>query len=206
MLVIGIWSDPTLMINALYHGSFPGMMYNNDPSTFGAAYKFDPDQEKMSEGVRQTTYLIWQKMKQSPKEYLEWYLVGKQMLLWQWSVLTGSGDIFIYKIIKSPYLYLPDMKATHALHYLIHNIWVVVGLITSFTIMFLNKIKKMRVSYVWIFMALLIIYIALIHIIIAPYPRYGIPFKLYLIPLCIFGIQIVVKTSSQLWIKKQKLL
>jgi hypothetical protein len=205
MLVLEMWSDPALMINALYHGSFPDMMYNYDRSTIGAAYKFDPEQYKVSGGVDSTITLIWQKFIQSPKEYLNWYLIGKQKFLWQWSVLTGQGDIFIYKIVKSPYLYLPDMKATHALHNMIHNIWVVTGLITSFVIVLLNLIKKIKIPFVWVLMALLIIYVVLIHIIIAPYPRYGIPFKLYLIPLFIFGIQSVVTMSRELWMKNQKL-
>ena len=100
IIVIGVTSDPTLMINALYHGSFPGFMYNNDPSSFGFPYRFDPRAQEYYEGVGVTLGLIWERALNSPLEYINWYLLGKQNFLWQWSIVSGQGDIFIYPIIK----------------------------------------------------------------------------------------------------------
>ena len=204
VIVLDMWSDSSLMINALYHGSFPDMMFNNDITTRGAAYKFDPDQQKMTVNVVTTISLIWQKIIGSPVEYINWYLIGKQMFLWQWSVLTGHGDIYIYQIINSPYKYLPDMKVTHAFHQLIHNTWVIIGLMTSFIIVILSWLKKINILSIWILISLFIIYIVLMHIIIAPYPRYGIPFKIFLMPLGILGLLNIIKMSKQLWIRVQK--
>ena len=35
--------EPDLLAYTLYHGSFPGLMYKDDPRTFGIAYRFDPE-------------------------------------------------------------------------------------------------------------------------------------------------------------------
>lgn len=195
--VIGSWSDPYLMINSLYHGSFPNFMYNNDPSTFGFPYRFDPDAQKFQAGIGAALGLIWERFLVSPLQYLYWYVIGKQTYLWQWNIVAGQGDIFIYPIIMSPYTYLVDMKATHAIHHIVHNVWVVIGLFATLTILFLTSIKKIKLNLVWIFIALFIFYAMLLHAVVAPFPRYSIPYKILLLPLSFYCIK-----ESLLWIDR----
>ncbi len=201
LAVLGVWSDPTLLINGIYHGSFPGFIFNNIPESFGIPYRFDPRAVEVQNGVGATLSLIGDRIQAAPMEYLSWYTYERQTYLWQWSIIAGQGDIFIYPVIKTPYAYMPDMKATHQLHYLIHNSWVVVGLISSVFIGIFSIKKKQRVHPVLLVTALFIVYAILIHIIAAPFPRYSIPYKMLLIPVSIYGFKILIQWSKGTWKK-----
>ena len=93
------------------------------------------------------------------------------------------------------------MIATRALHFKIHDIWVVIGILSAFIIPILLYYNKYTVNLVWIFIALLIIYIVFLNVIIAPFPRYGIPYKVLLIPLSIYGIRQSIRFIGAKWIK-----
>ena len=197
-IVLGAWSDPTLTINALYHGSFPNFMFNNDPSTFGFPYRFDPRANEVYGGVSVTLALIWERFVSSPFEYLKWYLVEKQFFLWQWNIVAGYGDIYIYPITKSPFIQLPDMAAIRAFHHLIHGILVVLALVTALVLLVISFAERVSVSKFWVAVSIFILYAVLIHAVIAPFPRYGIPFKLLLFPLSIFGVKEIVVWLAKL--------
>lgn len=188
LLTLGVLSDPTLMINALYHGSFPGFMYNNDPATLGFPYRFDPQASQVYEGIGATLSLIFQRAIADPASYLYWYLIGKQFYLWQWSILAGQGDMFIYPVIKTPYSYMTELWGSYRFHYLIHNMWVILGLIGSMVIA-INALRYRKLDPVWVLMSMVVIYAVCMHVIVAPFPRYGVPFKLMLIPVGIFTIK-----------------
>lgn len=199
LFAIGSLSDPTLTINGLYHGSFPDFMYNNRPETFGFPYRFDPQADEVYKGVPATLSLIWERAIASPLEYLHWYLVGKQTYLWQWNIIAGQGDIFIYPMIKTPYFILPDMYYSREAHYYIHGVWITIGIITAILSLILHALGKVKISPIWLLSALFILYCMLIHIPAAGFPRYGIPYKAILIPLAIFGIQQLYLWSQRFW-------
>ena len=196
MLSINALSDPTLAINALYHGSFPYFMYKNDPATFGFPYRFDPDAERYYAGLGVTLGLIWQKFLAFPMEHIKWYLWGKVWFLWQWDIISGQGDIFIYPAVRSPYYYLPDMIVSHRIHSAVHGIWAVLGLLSSLAVLVRACLNKLEHHVLWAVLALFILYVVLIHMVIAPFPRYGIPFKIALLPLCAIGLRDSVKWAG----------
>jgi hypothetical protein len=172
---IGGLSDPTLTINGLYHGSFPDFMFNHDPKTQGYAYRFDPDSAKVYQGVGATLSIIWERVIQSPTEYLQWYLIGKQKFLWQWNIFEGLGDIYIYYVGDSPWLKLPDMIFTHDFNKFLHKLWVAPAL--AFSVYLFFKKTSQQNDFILI-CTTFIVFCILLHAVTAPYTRYGIPFKL----------------------------
>ncbi len=198
LLSIGQLSDPTLMINGLYHGSFPNFMYNNDPDSFGFPYRFDPRANEVYEGVGATLSIIFERFLKSPLEYIHWYAIGKQQYLWQWGIISGQGDIFIYPTIESPYYNLPDLKFTHLLNKIFHIAWIPIGLISTFVVLARARIFPNTLNKSILILALIAGYSVLIHVLVAPFPRYGIPFKIFLIPLSI----ILIKEATEWLLKK----
>src|SRR5690606_11831398 len=177
LFAIGEWSDPTLSTLSLYHGSFPLFMYNNDPASFAFPYRFDPMAERVDEGMGATLSLIYERVMQDPVAYIRWYLVGKQFFLWQWSIIAGHGDIFIYTPLQSPYLDNSVARFTHSFNKFIHPVWICL----AFTglAMLIHKVCKKRetITLFWFFPGALFLYAILIHVLVASFPRYGIPFK-----------------------------
>ena len=197
LLTIGQWSDPTLMINGLYHGSFPWFMYHDLPESFGFPYHFDPQANEVYQGVGRTLEIIYERFVADPANYTRWYLAGKQFYLWQWSIIAGQGDIFIYPTLTSPYYDEQTSLLTYAVNKFIHLFWLVVAFL-GLGIMIKKIIKRENVHLGLFIISAIFLYAILIHIIVAPFPRYGIPFK---IPaMIIFAI-----TMSEIikWIKRK---
>ncbi len=189
LTAIGALSDPTLMINGLYHGSFPGFMFDGKLESLGFPYRFDPRADEVKAGLGATLALIGQRFWTSPLEYVQWYLLGKQFFLWRWDILAGQGDIFVYPVLQSPYLYLPDMQISNAANKMIHVYWLIVGFCTALYIAAQGLKSSGKYNPVWLLLGLIVIYSILLHTIVAPFPRYGIPFKLPLILLMSFGLK-----------------
>lgn len=199
LIVIGSWSDPTLMINGLYHGSFPYFMYNNDPSTFGYPYKFDPLSNQIYEGISTTAALIWDRAQENLDLYSRWYLVGKQLVLWQWDLVV-TEDIYIYPTIASPYYESGSIPGvSHTLHKMLHPAWMLLAF-TGLGLLIRKCIKTPQgVGFFWFFSAALFLYAILIHVVVAPYPRYAIPFKLAAMMMTLYAIKEIYQ-----WIPKKR--
>lgn len=197
ILSVGQWSDPTLMINGLYHGSFPWFMYNDNPASLGIPYRFDPQAQEVYQGVGKTLEIIFSRVYAEPGQYVHWYLMGKQFYLWQWNIIAGQGDIFIYPTIASPYYGDKIAIITHSLHKMIHLSWLIVAFVGLMIIM--KKIfQREFLSYGIIVIASIFLYAILIHIIVAPFPRYGIPFKIPVMILFAIVVSEILK-----WIKRK---
>ena len=196
MLLTGESSDPTLMISGFYHGSFPGFMYNNDPASFGFPYAYDPRKEEMYQGLGTALSIIAERALQSPAEYLQWYLWDKPQVFWQWDNIAGPSDIFIYPMVKSPSFSLLDFHITHVVNYEIHPYWVFLGAGTAVVIVLRQLLNKSSASLFLLFLSLVVIYATLVHSVLAPFPRYGIPFKVCLILLCFLALK---EACAWLW-------
>lgn len=187
-IAIGSFSDPQLMINGLFHGSYPNFMYNGQPESYGFPYHFDPHAKEYYKGVGTTLQLIWARAVEQPDQYLSWYLLGKQLFLWQWDIVSGQGDVFIYPIKTSPFLYQKDLIFWHSIHKTLNDSVMIIGVVYSYYLVLINLIKKQTINATNI-MASIVVYASLFHIIVAPFPRYGIPFKVFVFIMFILAIK-----------------
>lgn len=185
---IGSFSDPQLMINGLFHGSYPNFMYNDMPESYGFPYRFDPLINQYYEGVGKTLELIWQRVIVQPMQYLYWYLAGKQLFLWQWNIIAGYGDVFIYPIKRSPIIYQADLRFWHNFHQAINVFIMTSGVLFSYFLVIKTMIKRLPLDTTFLLTSL-VVYASLFHIIVAPFPRYGIPFKLLVIIVSVLFVK-----------------
>ena len=88
--------------------------------------------------------------------------------------------------------HLCDMKFIRSVNHLIHGFWVWLGLAASLFVAISSVLGKIRFSQFWIILSMFLTYVVLIHMIIAPFPRYGIPFKLFAILFSVFAIKELV--------------
>ncbi|MDA3886892.1 MAG: hypothetical protein PF638_14990 [Candidatus Delongbacteria bacterium] len=193
---IGSFSDPLLMINGLFHGSYPNFIYNTIPESYGFPYRFDPHENEYYNGIGTTFRLIWQRASEQPLKYISWYVIGKQFFLWQWNILSGVGDIFIYPIKESPFLYQADLQFWHAIHKFLNIPIMLIGIVYSYYIIIIGFVKKMPVDISYV-IASLIVYASLFHVIVAPFPRYGIPFKVFVLVMFVLAIKSFVTSIKK---------
>jgi hypothetical protein len=174
----GSLGDPTLMVSALHHGMYPNFLFKGIPETLGIPYRFDPFTAQIS-GAGSILAELLHRAADQPLQFAQWYLVGKQISLLSWNMIDGMGDIFIYPISASPYLDNPLFLATRAAVFWVHaplSIIAVAGCgIALLRPHWLGLSDATRIPAQLV--AVLVLYFFAIHVIGAPYPRYGIPLR-----------------------------
>jgi 4-amino-4-deoxy-L-arabinose transferase-like glycosyltransferase len=179
--------QPSLVINFLHHGSYPGFMYNDDPASLGIPYRFDPDSERISRDIPGILRHIVGHFRTEPAKYLRWYLLGKPGTLFAWDNIEGVGDIYIYYVDHSPFEEIGWMASLRSISHALH--WPLV-LLGAFSLMLVFWRPQ------WLGLtdatrpparlaAAIVLYAIAFHIIGAPYPRYGIPFRPLLFALAL---------------------
>lgn len=189
IVTLGMPTDSTLMINALHHGMYPDFMYDNRPETFAFPYRFDPRSNEISASLLSVLTEIVRRFKEMPMEHLQWYLFGKPATLFSWNIIQGMGDVFVYPVIRNPYAELAHFKFSHEIMRLVHLPLVIFSVIGSL-IAWLPK-DKLRLSEHSLFMvrciSLLFGYFILLHVVVAPFPRYAIPMQPIIYSMAFFG-------------------
>jgi 4-amino-4-deoxy-L-arabinose transferase-like glycosyltransferase len=195
---IGSTSDPTLMINGLHHGMYPDFRYNDIPESTGYPYRFDPRSKEISSSKESVLNEIRRRFKDEPARHLQWYLLGKPVSLLDWNNLEGNGDIFIYPVTASPYLSQPVYTLSHKYMKLLHWPLVILALAVSVVVWLPGFGKKLSVTTLFSarVLSLLMLYFIALHIVAAPFPRYGIPLR----PV-IYGLAMFMCSQVLVWLK-----
>jgi len=195
---IGSSSDPTLTINALHHGMYPDFRYQDTSESTGFPYRFDPNSKAVSSSKETILEEIRRRFEDEPARHLQWYLLGKPTFLLDWNILAGMGDVFIYPIIASPYFSQPVYTLTHKFMKMLHWPLVILALAASVLVWIPGFGKKLQGSTLLTarLLSVVLLYFIALHIVAAPFPRYGIPLR----PV-IYGLGIFQCWQILAWIK-----
>lgn len=171
--------DPDLLVITLYHGSFPNMMYRNDPKTYGFPYQNDPDQARITRDMPSVLEHIRTSFAEQPLRFASWYLLGKPGSFLSWGVVGGVGGVFIYPVERSPYLDQPLFKALRSFSFLVHWPLMLLALLATFFAFWrphalATDDDQQRVAAL---LAAIFIYAIAVHMLGAPFSRYSIPFR-----------------------------
>ena len=172
--------DPSLLAASIYHGSFPNMMFDDDPRTLGYAYRFDPGADQAVRDLPSALRSVRTRFSREPARYLRWYLVGKPGFFLSWGMITGSSDLFIYGVDKSsPFVRNPVFMAFKNISYGVH--WPLMLLAALATFLAFWRPATLRGDLARqtsaAVLATLFLYLIVLHCIGAPYPRYNVPFR-----------------------------
>jgi 4-amino-4-deoxy-L-arabinose transferase-like glycosyltransferase len=186
---------PSVMVNSLAHGSYPDFMYEGRRDTFGFPYRADPRINEITKDVPSVLSHIARKFRSDPATYSRWYLLGKPYYFLSLRDVA-SMDILIYPVVRSPFYEAPVFRAIRTIGRAIH--W-------PLTILALASILMLVAARRWIqpddaartgamVLALIVLYAIALHIIVAPFPRYSVPFRPLLFVLALLPLK-------ALWVK-----
>ncbi len=195
IISLGIVTDQTLSITTIVHGHYPNFMFLNQPDSLGYPYRFDPQITELSSSMGAALSGIWQRVLESPWEYIEWYLVGKPLAFFAWGDVASAGDIFTYPTLSSPYYGIPLFTLTKGLMGYLHYILVALALIVTmaFVIPSLrNRIKLHNCATVQLLVCILVYFLA-IHTVGFPIARYCVPLLPVIFLLATYGIVTLLK-------------
>ena len=184
----GHTSDPSLTINALHHGMYPYFRYQDLPESSGTPYRFDPRSKEISSSKSSILKEIKRRFEDEPARHLQWYLLGKPATLFNWNMIAGIWDIYIYSVTASPYLSQPVYMLSHKFMKQLHWPLVILALFAAILAWIPGFGRKLSRSTLFTtrLLSLLILYFIALHIIAAPFPRYSIPLRPTIYGLAIF--------------------
>jgi len=179
-----------LALSSLVYGSYPDLIYK-DPSLKGFPNQDDPHYHAMTKDFPFAVKKISSRAVESPIKYATWYLFGKPVMFWNWRILVGQEDIYIYSIKTSLYKTNPYAEMTRVGMEYLHPVFIMMalaGFITVF-IPFRQYEKPSGSKASVLILYSLLIYFTLVHMVLTPIPRYAIPLRpmLYIGALVLLG-------------------
>lgn len=191
LAVVGAASDSTLMASTLHHGSYPDLMFEGRPETYGYPYRYDPEAVNVGSSAANALRAIRKRFREKPLEMTTWYVFGKPRTFWQWNLTESIGDVFVYPTVDSPYFRLAHFQALHAGMRTIHVGLVVIGMAGVILIFGLARRAHSEFipagrSVAAFVVASLLLYMTALHAIGAPFPRYSVPLRPYLFVAALF--------------------
>jgi 4-amino-4-deoxy-L-arabinose transferase-like glycosyltransferase len=171
--------QPNLLRTTLYHGSFPDFKYQNQSRNYGYPYRDDPHAAEIMASNAGLRKWVGARIRAEPLHYLNWYLLGKPRYFLSWGIVAGMGDIYIYPVDASPYLSRPTFLLIHALMFSLHWPLMLLGIAGALAALWRPRWLGLspRSLLAARTVALILLSAILLHMMGAPYPRYGIPFR-----------------------------
>ncbi len=186
--------QPSLMVQFLMQGSYPNFMYQNNPLTYPNPYAYDPDAGRISGSLSNALAHIAQNFRNEPITTARWYLIGKPGFFLSWTSLESNkahdgGDVFVYPVKRTPYRDDPRFVLLRNVAYVLHWPLMLLGLIGA--CMPWWRPRRWGLSGELLIagrlVSLVILYAIGFHMIGAPFPRYGVPFRPLLYPLAVLA-------------------
>lgn len=172
-------SSGGLALATVHHGMYPDFMYEGDIRSKGFPYRHDPNAAEITKSWEALTDEIIERFRQEPSKHLKWYMVQKPIELFSWDMIQGMGDVFIYPVSESPYFQNEKFILTHKVMRAIH--WPILAAAFVCMIFSLLRPRFLALSESGLFtcrlMGIVIFYHVAIHMVGAPFPRYGIPLR-----------------------------
>jgi 4-amino-4-deoxy-L-arabinose transferase-like glycosyltransferase len=177
MLETGRTTGGRLMENVLA-GMEPDFDYGDSAQAKAAKTRIFAGLKSSRENSLGELNNIVDRLVQEPAFYAKWYLVDKPQQFWQWSIVHGRGDIYVYPVVFSTY-------QTNSFYRAMASLCVGLNLplmfaAFGFVLVFSTRAARGKLQDDDIPLAIvtvLFVYATVLHSILTPEPRYAIPFR-----------------------------
>jgi hypothetical protein len=183
-------SSATRALGNLVIGSWPHFYKDlqaslkDDPQGIAAIKLVSNEIDLISSSPKAGFVHLAKRMSADPMEYAHWYFISKPVLLWDWGIRIGAGDIYIYPTRNSPFkdnaIYRTIIAICHTINYPIFILMILGGLVAI--------LPRHRITPSLTAAVLLLICVSATYIILQAEPRYSIAYRPMEILLAIFAI------------------
>jgi 4-amino-4-deoxy-L-arabinose transferase-like glycosyltransferase len=198
---LGVVADDTVKYYNIKFGLYPGLMYQDNPKTYGYPYKYDPRVSEVKPELGSVLQEVKRRFTSEPVRHLKWYLYEKGIMYWSWHMVVGAGEHLIFPVATSPYFHNPLFITTSEVMKILHWPLVILGLIGTILI-WIPRLNKEYSEEQLLFirtLSLLLIYFTAIHVLSFPLARYAIPIR----PL-LYAMAFVPIVPLHTWIKSRR--
>jgi len=169
------------MAITLHQGSYPDLMRDGDPATFGYPYRGDPVSPAAESSVPAALRNIASKFHEHPWQMSRWYLIGKPIQLFAWNEQSGWMDLFEYPVLRSPWLKSPGLIVLTSIMKGVHPVIILLalaGTLLAFVPAAARGLPLPADAMVGLRVAAFVhAYFLLVHLAALPLSRYSVPFR-----------------------------
>jgi len=191
-------AEHSQLTKSIHHGMYPDMMYQGDQNSLAYPYKADPMSPELDESLTLTLTEITRRALEDPLEYANWYLFGKVKTVLSWDIMQGAHPLLVYPVANSPYFEIPRFYWSAYYMELIHGSLMVMALIGMLLVWVPARLQRLGPDQAFCLRAisLIVIYFLLMHMVVAPFPRYAIPMKPLLFAMALYPVVLLVRLSG----------
>lgn len=148
---------------------------------------------------------IGQRLAGDPARYLQWYLLQKPYLLWDWRIRVGAGGpdgIEVAPLVHSPYRFIPLLGLSLDVYRALNPLVFVLALLG---ILWTAR-RWAEHTPALVFAAITAVYATVVYSVLQAEPRYSIPYRPLEILLAFAGVVMIRKMVHLIWRSKHRAL
>lgn len=181
-------------VQTMSHGAYPGFVHETIEKKY-YPYLEDPLQPQFGSSIGNFAKILWQRARQRPLRYLSWYILEKPFYFWNWDILQGQGDVFIYPVKTSIYHEIPIANFKKAVMKNLHSIILLLSLVGIPVLfmrhLFCDRVSALRELPVTLYGTCL--YFTILFTVFAPWPRYSIMLRPELYICAVWSFEVYLK-------------
>ena len=176
---LGVLTDDYVKYASIKFGLYPGLMYQDDPKTYGYPYHFDPDASRVKSELGSVLREVKRRFSTEPIRHLKWYGYEKGIMLWSWNMVVGAGEHLVYTVTDSPYFHNPLFTTSSQVMKILHWPLVLLGLLGTLIAWIPRYIQEYSKDQIFFIhgLSLFLMYYTAVHILSFAIPRYTIPIR-----------------------------
>jgi len=181
-------------VQTMSHGAYPGFVHETIEKKY-YPYLEDPLQPQFGSSIGNFAKILWQRARQRPLRYLSWYILEKPYYFWNWDILQGQGDVFIYPVKTSIYHESLIANIKKAVMKNLHSIILLLSLL-GIPLLFMRHLFRDRVSALRELPLTLYgtcLYFTILFAVFAPWPRYSIMLRPELYICAVWSFEVYLK-------------
>lgn len=180
--------DSSLLLSVLLEGAYRDFIFAGDQRTFPYGARRDPEFESLRADLGLAVAKVLEKIAEDPVGMLKWYLLEKPVYLFQFNNIDGSGSVFIYPVLSTPFttdlLFARLLTAFEWIHVPV-VVLAAIGAISAWTVLPPQPVVRMA--------SLMLLFTYLAHIPFFVAIRYAVPIfpAIYLLAITAVALALV---------------
>jgi hypothetical protein len=142
------------------------------------------ESERMHADPAATFAAMGARFRGEPGLYARWYLYDKPLLLWDWSIRIGYGDIYYHGTLRSPYERMPVLIAMRAACLALNPVLLALAVLATLAVAWRAVRRRWPAGaaaaapqFAPLVVALCFVYVTAIHAVLQGEPRYAVAYR-----------------------------
>jgi 4-amino-4-deoxy-L-arabinose transferase-like glycosyltransferase len=143
------------------------------------------DQRRVKGSWSRFLSILGRRILDNPWHYMKWYLYEKPKLLWNWDILVGQGDVYVYPVIRPWFQTSLFASGIHSVMKSVHWWLLFLAFLGGLS---LHRFWRSQQGEAIMVLYVVTVYISAVYVILQSEARYSIPLRPAMYLCASFGL------------------